>query len=407
MGLAIVSDFPAWENAAMRGIYLHIPFCVRKCAYCDFYSVPSRDESTLDAFVSAVVAEADAFRSAFPLCVSEPSDTVYFGGGTPTLLGPDRLVFLLAALRDRFPVIDGAEVTTEANPGTVDEAGLAVLRAGGFTRLSLGVQSFDPATLQTLGRIHGEEEVRAAYRAARGAKFPSVGLDLIYGNPGQTLDAWRKDVAKAASFLPDHISAYAMTPGDGTPLERAVDAGTLSLPEPDDVATMYDDARADFARIGYRHYEISNFARPGHASRHNMKYWTREGYVGLGPSAHGFLLGGEMPAYGRRTGNPPSFDEWRASVASGRMAWTGADSYEATRDDAWKETFIFGLRTADGVDLAAAGRAYGPMPEELRATVDALVAQGTLVATKENGGETLRLPPDLWSISNEVLWRFA
>lgn len=210
------------------------------------------------------------------------------------------------------------------------------------------------------------------------------------------------------SFLPDHISAYAMTPGDGTPLERAVESGTLSLPEPDAVAEMYDYARAEFARVGYRHYEISNFARPGHASRHNGKYWSRDAYLGFGPSAHGFLLGGEMPAYGRRTGNPPSFDEWRASVASGRLAWvTGDDSYEATPDDGWRETFIFGLRTADGVDLSKAEAAFGPMPEELRATVDALVAQGTLVATKENRGETLRLPPDLWSISNEVLWRFA
>ena len=384
----------------MRGIYVHVPFCIRKCAYCDFYSVPAGREAMAD-FRDLLVREMDLFRTEQPAEAEAPADTVYFGGGTPTALGSDSLVKLLAAIRDRFRVADDAETTTEANPGAVSAADFAALRAGGFNRVSIGVQSFDPASLATLGRIHGASEIRAAWRDGRAAGIPSLGIDLIFGIPGQTRASFAADLERTAALLPSHVSAYALAPEPGTPLHAAVERGELRMPPDDAVAEMYEDARRILSAAGLRRYEISNFARPGAECRHNLKYWRRDGYRGFGPSAHGLLFPGARAPLGLRTANPPSLAEYGRRIRQGRLPWTEVRACD--RGDAWRESLIFGLRETGGVDVARIEKGIGAPPPELRDAVEDLVATGRLL----RDGSRLRLPESLLFVSNEVLQRLA
>jgi oxygen-independent coproporphyrinogen-3 oxidase len=298
-------------------------------------------------------------------------------------------------------VAEGAEITTEANPGTVTGDDFARLREGGFNRVSLGVQSFRPATLAALGRIHSVEEVRAAYRDARRAGFSSVGIDLIFGNPGQIEAEWQEDLDLTVTFLPDHVSAYALTPEPGTPIHAAIGGGGIALPDDDTVARMYAAARETLRTAGYRHYEISNFARPGKECRHNLKYWRREGYLGLGPSAHGLLFPGESAPFGLRTANPPSLSDYIRALGEGRPPW--GSTRACGREDAWKESLIFGLRMSEGVSPPSIEKRNGPPPDEAREAVDHLVGSGVLLQE----GDRLRLPERHWFVSNEVLQRLA
>jgi oxygen-independent coproporphyrinogen-3 oxidase len=384
----------------MRGIYVHVPFCVRKCAYCDFYSVAAGREAMSD-FRDLLVREMDLFREEHPAEAEAPADTVFFGGGTPTALGPDALVKLLEAVRERFPVADDAETTAEANPGTVSAADLAALRAGGFNRVSIGAQSFDRATLSTLGRIHGVEEIRAAWRDGRAAGFRSMGIDLIFGIPGQTRASFAADLERTAALLPSHVSAYALAPEPGTPLHAAVGRGELRMPPDDAVAEMYEDARRILSGAGLRRYEISNFSLPGGECRHNLKYWRRDGYRGFGPSAHGLLFPGARAPLGLRTANPPSLAEYGRRIRQGRLPWTEARVCD--HGDAWKESLIFGLRETGGVDVARIEKEIGAPPPELRDAVEDLVVAGRLL----RDGSRLRLPESLLFVSNEVLQRLA
>ena len=384
----------------MRGIYVHVPFCVRKCGYCDFYSVAAGEEER-DRYPGLVEREMDLLLRTFPGEAGVPADTVYVGGGTPTVLGPERLTRLLAAIRSRFPVAEGAEITTEANPGTVTGDDFALLREGGFNRVSLGVQSFRPSTLAALGRIHSVEDVRAAYRDARRAGFSSVGIDLIFGNPGQSEGEWQEDLDRAVTFLPEHVSAYALTPEPGTPIDAAIGAGAIALPDDDGVARMYAATRETLRAAGYRHYEISNFSRPGKECRHNLKYWRRDGYLGLGPSAHGLLFPGESAPFGLRTANPPSLSDYVRALDEGRPPW--GSTLACGMEDAWKESLIFGLRMEEGVSPSSIEKRNGPPPEPVRGAVEKLIGSGVLLRE----GDRLRLPERHWFVSNEVLARLA
>ena len=384
----------------MRGIYIHVPFCVRKCAYCDFYSVAA-DRAAMAEFGALLVREMDLLRREFPEEAAAPADSVFFGGGTPTALGADRLVALLAAVRERFPVADDAEATTEANPGTVSAADFAALRAGGFNRVSIGVQSFDPAALATLGRIHGVAEIHAAWRDARAAGIPSLGLDLIFGIPGQTAASFGADLDQAVALRPDHVSAYALGPEPGTPLHAALARGELHMPPDDAVADMYEEARRILPAAGLRQYEISNFGRTGAECRHNLKYWRRAGYRGFGPSAHGLLFPAGRAPFGLRTANPASLADYAQRIREGRLAWTEVRPCDG--DDAWKESLIFGLRETRGIDAAEIEKRIGVPPQPLRDAVEELVMSGTLL----RDGSRLRLPASLMFVSNEVLQRFA
>lgn len=380
----------------MRGIYVHIPFCVKKCAYCDFYSVAG-DKAAIEDFRGLLIREMDLFAGKFPGEADVPADTVFFGGGTPTVLGAEALRGILAALKERFPVAPDAEVTTEANPGTVTAEDFRTLRAGGFTRISIGVQSFQARTLRTLGRIHGVEEVRAAHRDARRAGFSSIGIDLIFGIPGQEPSDWAADLDLAVTFLPAHISAYALAPEPGTPIHGAIGRGELRMPPDEAVAEMYEETRKVLASAGYRHYEISNFARPGSECRHNIKYWRREGYLGLGPSAHGLLFPQGNASLGMRTANPPSLADYRSRIEEERLPWE--DVHSCNREDAWKESLIAGLRMLEGIDLAEIEKKNGPPPEDVRRAVTTLISSGKL----QEMGSRILLPENLLFVSNEAL----
>lgn len=384
----------------MRAIYVHIPFCVRKCSYCDFYSVEG-DKEAIEEFLGLMVREMDLFREKFPAGSAPAADTVFFGGGTPTVLGAEALCGLLSALRERFPIAPNAEVTTEVNPGTVSTEDFHALRAGGFTRVSIGVQSFQPRMLRTLGRIHGLEEVRAAHRNARRAGFASIGMDLIFGIPGQETSDWADDLDRTLTFLPAHVSAYALAAEHGTPIHRAIGRGELFLPSDDAVAEMYEEARTALARAGYRHYEISNFARPGEECRHNLTYWRREEYAGFGPSAHGLLFPSGKDPFGVRTANPSSLADYRRRIEEGRLPWE--DVHVCNREDAWKESLIAGLRMLDGIDLKEIEKRIGPPPDTVGRAVEPLVRSGRLQEVESR----LRLPPRLLFVSNEVLQEFA
>ena len=275
------------------GLYIHIPFCKSKCVYCDFYSLPNSEEQ-MDRYVSALcrqLAETAQRTKAHEV------DTVYFGGGTPSWLGEKRLRRIMKVVDKNYRIAKDAEITLEANPDSAgDWKALRALRRAGFNRISLGVQSADDAQLKILGRPHTFAQAEAAVAAARKAKIGNISLDLIYGLPGQTMESWQETVEKAAALEPEHLSCYGLKVEEGTPLWDM--QGDMDLPDDDLQADMYLWTVERLAQLGYEQYEISNFARPGHASRHNLKYWTLEEYAGFGPGAHSDL-GGVRYAYVR------------------------------------------------------------------------------------------------------------
>lgn len=263
------------------GLYIHIPFCKAKCAYCDFYSL-ARSEDRMDAYAAALNR---SLRDAASKAAAYRVDTVYFGGGTPSFFGASRLAALLETVFACYAVSPGAEITTEANPESArDVDALRTLRRAGFNRVSLGMQSADDQELRALGRIHTAADTAAAVDAARRAGFDNLSLDLIYGLPGQTRERWRANLAAAVALAPEHLSCYGLKAEPGTPLYAR--RHSASLPDDDAQADMYLDTVAFLAGRGYAQYEISNFARSGYESRHNLKYWTLGEYLGFGPGAH-------------------------------------------------------------------------------------------------------------------------
>ena len=265
------------------GIYVHIPFCLAKCSYCAFVSKVC-DAAVQHSYVAALCGEITAAGGDF----SVPVDTVFFGGGTPTVLGASKLATILQTLRGSFRLTDDTEISIEANPGTVDSASLEQLRQAGFNRLSLGVQSFDDTVLTVIGRIHRAEAAGAAVKQARAAGFDNISLDLMYGLPLQTVAGWGETLEQAVALAPDHISAYGLKLEEGTPLAEAVAAGRIPLPPEEDEETMYDWLNTYLPSQGFVRYEISNYAAVGRECRHNLKYWRYRPYRGFGVAAHSF-----------------------------------------------------------------------------------------------------------------------
>lgn len=263
------------------GLYIHIPFCRSKCAYCDFYSLAGQ-ETRMDDYQRALLTHLE---ESAPQASSYTVDTIYFGGGTPSFYGDKRLVELLKCIKKKFNVDKQAEITLEANPDSVDFKMLKNLRKSGFNRISLGVQSADDCMLSSLGRPHTFGQARQAVDEARRAKFENLSLDLIYGLPGQTTKDWQNTVEQVLSLNPEHISAYGLKVEEGTPLWTRVENGE-EMPDDDMQADCYLWTVERLAQAGYEQYEISNFAKGGCLSRHNYKYWMTEPYMGFGPGAH-------------------------------------------------------------------------------------------------------------------------
>ena len=269
-------------------VYVHIPFCTVKCGYCDFNAYAGMD-GLKNSYGQGLVAEIEAWRHAF---AGREITTIGFGGGTPGEMPSSAIARVVDAVRGQAPLSADVEISLEANPGTTDLDYLCALRNAGVNRISFGAQSFDAAELLFLDRIHSPQAIGAAVQLARRAGIPSVGLDLIYGLPGQRMATWLQSLELALAVAPDHLSAYALTIEDGTPLGDRVARGEVLPLDSDSVADMYEAASDRLATAGYRQYEISNWARPGHESRHNQVYWTDEEYLGIGAGAHGYL-GGE------------------------------------------------------------------------------------------------------------------
>ena len=263
------------------GIYIHIPFCRSKCDYCDFYSLTGQ-EGRMAAYQKALLAH---IAESAPMAAGIGVDTIYFGGGTPSFYGEKRLCELLAAVKKQYSVDKDAEITLEANPDSVDLGALRRLRKAGFNRLSLGMQSHIAQELQAVFRPHGPQQTDQAVAAAKKAGFSNLSLDLIYGLPGQTLDSWRQTVEHALSLIPQHLSCYGLKVEKGTPLAERVDAGEV-LPDEDAQADQYLWTVGRLERAGFAQYEISNFAKEGCQSRHNLRYWLTRPYIGFGPGAH-------------------------------------------------------------------------------------------------------------------------
>ena len=322
------------------GLYLHIPFCKSKCRYCDFCSFPHMDSSTLEAYCEALAREiADYGVQMKDYTVS----TVYFGGGTPTCLPPERLASLLEDVTEHFSITKDAEITTECNPATADFGALALLRSAGFNRLSIGAQSLSDAELRLLGRIHTAEDFKKTFEAARRAGFDNLSADVMFGIPAQTPASFAATLEELCDLAPDHISAYGLKIEEGTPFFDL--RGTLPLPNEDEERQMYMDAVAYLASRGYARYEISNFAKPGKESRHNLRYWEREDYLGMGLAAYS-CLGNE------RFSNT---EDMALYLAGNRLA----DRETVSTHDALSESVMLGMRLEKGVDFDQLADTYG------------------------------------------------
>lgn len=366
-----VNQQPTSTNAEPWAVYIHVPFCGRRCAYCDFATsaLPSAGpaaDALKSRYVQTVLAEIG--QSA-----QRPASSVYFGGGTPTQLAADQLLSILDSLRAHGGILPGAEVTIEANPTTAEGALFAALRQGGFNRLSMGFQSLDDRLLAELGRTHSAAEARAAYHVARGAGFDNVSLDLMFNLPGQTLEDFQRDLEGVVALGPEHLSLYSLTVEEGTPFAARAARGDLILPDEEVDAAMFEWAHDWLPSVGYGAYEISNFARAGRESRHNSAYWRNEEYRGYGPGAASYVAR-------RRWLNHADLERWRAAVF--QQIDDLADSETRDEDGERRETMYLGLRRLAGVDTAWYEQRYGAPPEAwFSAELGRLVAAGWIERT--------------------------
>ncbi len=373
------------------GLYVHVPFCEAKCTYCHFAIDPRRPgEDRQERYTRAVLAEmSSAERS--------PADTLYFGGGTPSLLATERVAQLVEVARERFALPPTAEITVEANPRDLDGTGYRALLALGATRLSLGVQALDDGVLKEMGRHHSADDSRRAVEGARRAGFSNINLDVILGWPGETRERWRLCLDGIVALEPDHVSLYVLEVEGKTALAHRQRRGRLALPDEDLVADLYQETVERLAARGLERYEISNFARPGFESRHNGKYWDDAPFLGFGMSAHSYRDG-------RRWWNHDRFAPYcRAVEDGGGRAAAGGERRLTPRDRA-AEALFTGLRRRDGVDLVGFRERYGLDPlSEWHEGLAAAVEAG--LAVVEAG--RLRLTERGMLLSNEVFRAFV
>ena len=324
------------NSAKTPGLYIHIPFCLSKCPYCDFYS--STTISSLPCFLDGLFKEMKRYRHQF-----DPFDTVYIGGGTPSLLNLQQLESILKRIRENFSLISNPEITIETNPADLNPSYLESMREIGINRINIGVQSFNQKVLSFLGRRHSVKHVFSAIEESRKAGFRNVGLDLIYGVPTQDIDLWLDTLRQAIAFSPEHISCYQLTLEAKTPLEIKYRAGEFLLPGEERQYEFFMKTSEFLEEVGYIHYEVSNFARgKEYASRHNQKYWDHSSFLGLGPSAHSFQCN-------QRWWNHRSLDQYLAALNTGNFPIQERETL--TMEQLQLEALYLGLRTRKGISL--------------------------------------------------------
>lgn len=375
-------------------LYIHIPFCLEKCAYCAFISSKPQN-GDLENYHGLLLKEMQMVSADR---VSDRSlDSIYFGGGTPSLLHPRHVDRILRKAAELFSLSPEVEITLEANPGTVDGDRLRAFRVAGVNRLSLGVQSFDDDLLRCLGRVHDAGQARRAFHDARMAGFNNIGIDLIHALPGQSLMQWQADLQEAVRLSPEHISVYGLTVEEGTPFAQRYPEESPDIPDDDRSAEMFEAADTALPAAGYLHYEIANYARLGYRSRHNSGYWRRDGYLGLGVAAHSFLRKG----YGFRFSNHDTLEGYGRELASGRLP--RRDEHLLTRADAMAEFMFLGLRLVEGISSESFEEEFGSRLDDIYGSaIDGLVRIGLL--QQEQGSLCLTRRGLL--LSNQVFARF-
>ncbi len=395
-------------------LYVHVPFCLSKCPYCDFNTYQGI-ESQFGDFLTAITGEIEAWSRALG---SPAVNTIFLGGGTPSYLPDGDVGRILEAIAGSYPVRVDAEITAECNPNDLTAAKCAELRAAGINRISMGVQSMDNGLLAMLGRRHDAEEAVAALETCRRAGFDNVNLDLMYGLPHQTLEQWRDTVERTVALGTEHLSLYSLTLEEGTPLRRWVEQGRLPDPDPDLAADMYDLARSALSDAGYHHYEISNWCRAGLESEHNLAYWRNLEWLGAGPGAHSSLRTVESVGGCRfwTVRSPREYAQRAAEWVGKAEAWVAAtarrieevptvDGLEIVDvNTAAAETMFLGLRLLDGMDVGAASERVGiDLMERYAQELDELTEDGLLVWY---GDGRVRLAEEAYLVANQVFTRF-
>ena len=322
-------------NAALPGLYIHVPFCISKCPYCGFYSIT--DLSLIPGYLSALGREMDFFKNR-----TGPFDTCYIGGGTPSVLSPRQLENLILGAREAFTISEGSEITVEMNPADINSDLLNTLYRAGANRVSIGIQSFNDAVLSFLGRRHSSAIASDAVKTVRRAGFENISIDLIYGVPGQDIEVWTETLQQAVMLNPDHISCYQLAVEKGTPLAQTIQSGLIALPGEALQAKFFFVTAEILDKYGYAQYEVSNFAVPGREARHNQKYWMHVPYLGLGPSAHSFS-GCE------RRWNIRSVHSYIEKLTEGTLPIEETEILDSTKMR--METLFLGLRTRSGISL--------------------------------------------------------
>ena len=385
-------------NEKSLSLYLHIPFCRHRCSYCDFNTYTSLDDLK-ELYAEAMVRELEQVSGSEKRSVH----TIFFGGGTPSLMSPDSLRLILDAVHAKFLLAEDAEITMEANPGTVDLDYLTAVSEIGINRISFGVQSVIPNELALLEREHDFETVVKAMGMARQAGINNLNMDLIYGVPGQTLQTWEESVRTLLELSPTHLSLYCLTIEPGTPMQRWLNNGRIQLPDPDLAADQYELACQILAEHGYDHYEISNWSLPGKPCEHNLTYWRNGEYLGLGAGAHGhannirYHIVKQPRVYIRRLLESEAATEYPLSTAV-------AESYDQSQKEAMSDTVMTQMRLLDeGLDIAAFAAHFGqPIDEVYGQTIAELMEWG--LVQKKNG--RLLLTQKGWFLSNQVFYRF-
>lgn len=355
------------------GLYIHIPFCISKCFYCSFNSVPYNTDLVkryIDAIKQEMVIRAKEYN-----LEGESLKTIYLGGGTPSIISPQEIKEIIALAGNIFKIKEGIEITIEANPDTLDRSKLEDLMDIGINRISIGLQSLSDKYLNAIGRSHDANTARHIIKDCRLAGFKNISLDLIYALPDQRLDEWLETLEEAISFSPEHISVYGLTIEKGTIFYHRLRDGQIRVTPEEDQIDMYIAAVEMLNKAGYIHYEISNFSMPDKACRHNMLYWDRDNYLGIGAGAHSFI--GDM-----RFSNRDSIENYISKVNSGEI---DGRMEELTREDQLIDAMIFGIRKIGGIDLDDIGRRYGIDPFLIfESAIDRLISSDMITLSSSN-----------------------
>lgn len=390
------------------GLYVHVPFCKTKCPYCDFNTYQGI-ENLIEPFLTAITSEITCWGDAL---AHPPVKSVFFGGGTPSYLPPGDIERILVAIQSSFQVDPAAEISIEANPGDLDEAACAGILNQGVNRLSIGVQSLDNDLLNLLGRRHQASEAVEAFQSARQAGFDNVNLDLMYGLPNQSMEQWQKTLSSLIELTPEHISLYALTIEEGTPMHRWATEGKIPEPDSDLAADMYQHAREVLAEAGYHHYEISNWSLPDRACEHNLVYWENGPYLGVGPGAHS-----RLGDYRFWTVLSPRDYNTKAATWADSGVQPLADLVETALQGiptlgGWEhlnlettcsETMFLGLRLLDGLNLSEASAIAGTdLAKKFQTPIQECLNLGLL----EQDGDCLKLTMQTYLVANQAFTRF-